>query len=84
MGNFAVGVDPEKGVFDAGAGGVVGGLVYADGDGEGVGFGFGAETEEEGGFVGGLAEGEGFRGRGADVVGCFGEEEGLRWWLGGV
>lgn len=33
---LAVGGDPDEGVLDAGAGGVVGGLVDADGDGEGV------------------------------------------------
>lgn len=46
-------------------------------DGEGVllcGF---LKTEDEGGLRGGDAEGEGFLGRGADVVTCFGEEEGL-------
>ena len=40
VGDFAVCVDPEEGIFDSFAGWVVAGFVDADGDGEAVLFGF--------------------------------------------
>ena len=49
----------------------------ADRDGKRVFLCFCAQAEQEGGFVGGEAEGEGFGRRRANVVGCFREEEGL-------
>lgn len=44
---------------------------------QGIGAGCGDEALDEGGGGRGLAEGEGLGGGGGNVVGCFGEEEGL-------
>jgi hypothetical protein len=51
--------------------------VHADAEGEVVRAGGGLDAFDEGGGRKRLAEGEGFAGARRDVVGCFGEEEGL-------
>jgi len=83
--DLAARVDPDEGVADL-LGAVLARLVDADVDGQAVLAGFFAQAEDEGGFTCGLAEGDGFGGRAADVVGCFGEEQGLSgcpvsWWF---
>lgn len=49
----------------------------ADVDGEVVFAGGGLEALDEGAAARGLDRGDGFGGVGRDVIGCFGEEEGL-------
>jgi hypothetical protein len=71
----AVLVDPDQCVLYFGA--ALGRFVDADVDGEIGGARFVLQAEDEGAGGGGLDEGEGLRGRGGYVVGCFGEEEGL-------
>ena len=77
-------IDPDEGVADL-LGAVLARLVDADVDGQAVLAGFFTQAEDEGRFTCRLAEGDGLGGRAADVVGGFGEEEGLSgcpvsWW----
>ena len=74
--DLAVRVDPDQGVdhfvFMLG-----GRFVDADVDGEVVFAGGGLEALDEGAAACGMDRGDGFGGGGRDVIGCFGEEEGL-------
>ncbi len=74
--DLAVCVDPDQGVDDFVF--MLGGrFVDADVDGEVVFAGGGLEALDEGAAACGTDRGDGFGGGGRDVIGCFGEEEGL-------
>ena len=73
-------IDPDKCVFDFFA--ILRGLMDAYIDGKLVFAGRRSETQNEWAGICGLDECNGFSGRRSDVVGCFGEEQGLDWELG--
>jgi len=77
LGDLAVLIDPEETVFEFLRVWVVAGLVDSNGDGEGVLFGGFLEAENEWRFVDGLAELLGLLRAAGEVVGGFGEEDGL-------
>jgi hypothetical protein len=77
MGNSAIGVDPDEGVDDAGRGWRRG-FVDADIDGQGMGASGPLKPLDKWRAGDWETQGNRFRGRGGDVVGCFGEEESLQ------
>jgi hypothetical protein len=77
LGNLAVFVDPELGVFDLLGVGVVAGLVDTNRDGKRVLLGQFLEAENEDRLVDGSAELQGLLGAMTDVVGGLWQEDGL-------
>ena len=77
MGDGAIGVDPDEGVGDAGRGRHRG-FVDADVDGQGMGASGPLESLDEWRAGDRETQGNRFRGRGGDVVGCFREEQRLQ------
>ena len=77
MGDSAIGVDPDEGVGDTGRRRRRG-FVDADVDGQGMGASRPLESLDEWRAGDWETQGNRFRGRGGDVVGCFREEQRLQ------
>jgi hypothetical protein len=81
MGNFAMLVDPQDGIFDSV--GLEARLVDADMDGKLLAAGLFAQAQDKLALVHRLDEARGFGAGDGDVIACFGEEQRLSMRLSG-